>query len=85
MDIIKVLKGKPIALDKDSIGCMGGKRYLGFSKEIMPDFEYFLSYGKEGLEGERYKKSPETGKEIMKRMPTFEAPAGYIVFKRIDL
>jgi uncharacterized protein (DUF169 family) len=85
MDVMKASRGKPIALDKDSIGCAGGKRYLGFSKEIMPDFEYFLSCGKEGLQGERYKKSPEIVREIMKRMPTFEAPARYIVFKRIDL
>jgi len=84
-DIIKVLRGKPITLDKDSIGCMGGKRYLGFSKEIMPDFEYFLSYRREGLEGECHKKNPEIVKEIMKKMPTFEAPGCYVVFKRIDL
>ena len=59
-DIAKVRRGKNVAFDVKSVGCFGGKRYLGFSSDLVPDFEYFLSYGKPGkLEGERYKKSPE--------------------------
>jgi uncharacterized protein (DUF169 family) len=82
----KVRGGKPLCFTVDSIGCGGGKRYLGFSHEIMPDFEYFLSCGIPGrLEGERYKKSPELVKEVMKKMPRFRAPARYIVFKRWDM
>ena len=36
------------------------------------------------MEGERYKKSPAIVKEVMKNMPSFKAPAEYIVFKRWD-
>jgi len=37
------------------------------------------------MEGERYKKSPELVKELMKNQPVFKAPAKYIVLKRWDL
>jgi uncharacterized protein (DUF169 family) len=85
-DLSKVCRGKSFCFTVDSVGCAGGKRYFGFSHEIMPDFEYFLSYGIPGrLEGERYKKSPELVKEAMKRMPQFRAPARHIVFKRWDM
>lgn len=85
-DIVKAAKGKSICLEAESIGCFGGKRYLGFSQEIMPNFEYFLSYGIPGkLEGERYKKSPEMVQSIMSKVQNFIAPAKYIVFKRWDM
>ena len=81
----KVRRGTPLCFDMNSIGCGGGKRYLGFGEEIMPDFEYFLSCGIPGkLEGERYKKTPEMVKEIMKQMPEFKAPGKFIVLKRWD-
>jgi len=81
----QVRKGKPLRFDAGSVGCGGAKRYLGFSEEIMPDFEYFLSSGIPGrLSGERYKKSPELVREMMARAPVFRAPARYIVFKRWD-
>ena len=84
-DLSMVRSGKSLLFGADSIGCPGGRRYLGFSSETMPDFEYFLSCGIPGkLEGERYKKSPELVKEAMKRMPRFTAPARYIVFKPWD-
>ncbi len=83
--LVEVRNGNPLCFDVDSIGCPGGKRYLGFTEGIMPDFEYFLSYGIPGkLEGERYCKSPELVKEMMKQMPEFKAPARFIVFKRWD-
>jgi hypothetical protein len=51
----------------------------------MPGFEYFLSYGiPNRLEGERYCKTPELVKEIMKNTPIFKAPGRFIVFKRWD-
>ena len=82
----KVRKGISICFGADSFGCYGGKRYLGFSQEIMPNFEYFLSCGIPGkLEGERYKKTPELVKESMRRSPEFEAPGRFIVFKRWDM
>ena len=56
----RVQKGTSVCFNIDSIGCSGGKRYLGFTDELMPNFEYFLSCGIPGkLEGERYKKTPE--------------------------
>lgn len=78
--------GRSFCFNIDSIGCFGGKRYLGFAEKIMPNFEYFLSCGIPGrLEGERYKKSPELVKELMKYQPRFKAPARFIVFKRWDM
>jgi uncharacterized protein (DUF169 family) len=80
-----VRNGESLCFQADSIGCGGGKRYLGYATEIMPGFEYFLSCGIEGkMEGERYKKSPEIVKELMKHAPFFEAPKKFIVFKRWD-
>ncbi|MBN1866715.1 DUF169 domain-containing protein [Candidatus Sumerlaeota bacterium] len=84
-DLARVRRGESLCFDAGSIGCPGGKRYLGFSHELMPNFEYFLSCGIPGkLEGERYKKSPELVREAMKRAPAFHAPAPWIVFKRWD-
>jgi uncharacterized protein (DUF169 family) len=84
--LAKVRKGQSLCFDADSIGCRGGKRYLGFSEEMVPRFEYFLSCGIPGrLEGERYKKSPELVKELLKKMPPFKAPAPFIVFKRWNM
>jgi uncharacterized protein (DUF169 family) len=81
----KVRRGTSLCFDVNSIGCGGGKRYLGFTEEIMPNFEYFLSCGIPGkLEGERYKKTPELVKEAMKKFPIFKAPAQFIIFKRWD-
>ena len=79
-------RGKSVCFEAASIGCGGGKRYLGFTADLMPDFEYFLSCGIPGkLEGERYKKSPELVKEVMKKVPSFKAPGRFIVFKRWDM
>ena len=80
-----VRKGRALCFDAESIGCFGGQRYLGFRKEIRPNFEYFLSCGIPGkMEGERYKKTPEIAAEAVKLAPPFEAPARFIVFKRWD-
>jgi len=80
-----VRKGKTVCVSRDSIGCFGGMRYLGFRKEVMPDFEYFLSCGIPGkVTGERYKKSPEIVRQAMANQGSFEAPAKYGVFKRWD-
>ena len=86
VELSKVRAGRCLCFDSQSVGCFGGKRYLGFTDEVMPNFEYFLSYGIPGkLEGERYKKSPEVVKEMMKKMPEFKAPGRFIVFKRWDM
>jgi len=85
-DLTAARKGQTLCFDTKSIACFGGKRYLGFSQNLMPNFEYFLSCGIEGkLEGERYKKTPELVRELLKQVPTFAAPAKSIVFKRWDM
>lgn len=84
-DLAVVRKGKPLAFNLESVACAGGKKYLGFTSEIMPNFEYFLSCGiPDKLEGERYKKTPELVKDSMKKFQEFKAPAEYVVFKRWD-
>lgn len=83
--LVKVRQGNSYAFDAESVGCFGGKRYLGFSPNLAPNFEYFLSCGIPGkMEGERYKKTPEIVTEVLKRWPLFKAPAHFIVFKRWD-
>ncbi len=85
--LVKVQNGQSLAFDVDAVGCPGGKRYLGFAENLMPDFEYFLSCGIPGkMAGERYKKTPEMVKEYMKNhAPVMPAPGKYIVFKRWDM
>ncbi len=81
----EVRNGRSLAFAAESVGCPGGKRYLGFANEIRPEFEYFLSCGIPGkVVGERYKKSPELVKRAMEYMPPFPAPAPFIIFKRWD-
>jgi uncharacterized protein (DUF169 family) len=84
-DLAKVREGRSLCFEAESVGCMGGRKYLGFTDEVMPNFEYFLSCGIAGeLEGERYKKTPELVREVMKRAPKLKAPAKYVIFKRWD-
>jgi uncharacterized protein (DUF169 family) len=84
-DLVKVREGTPLRFGADSIGCPGGRRYTGFADTISEGFEYFLSYGKPGvMEGERYKKSPELVREVLKGFPSFKAPKKFVVFKRWD-
>jgi len=80
-----VRRGQALFFSESTVGCGGGKRYLGFSQELRPNFEYFLSCGIPGkMEGERYKKTPEMVQQLLEKMPSFAAPAPYIVFKRWD-
>lgn len=84
-DLNKVRNGTPLRFSSTSIGCPGGQRYSGFSETISEGFEYFLSYGIPGkLEGERYKKSPELVRKVLRESPRFVAPRKYLVFKRWD-
>jgi Uncharacterised ArCR, COG2043 len=81
----KVRKGRVLSFGKDSFGCLGGKRYLGYSRTLRPNFEYFLSCGLKGeMEGERYKKTPEMVRQLMEESPWYEAPGRFVVFKRWD-
>ena len=80
-----VRRGRTLCFEESSLTCPGAKRYLGFSQELMPNFDHFLSCGIPGqIEGERYKKSPELVREIVASAPVFVAPAPFIVFKRWD-
>lgn len=84
-ELAKVRKGKTLCFNTATVGCFGGRRYLGFETLVRPDFEYFLSCGIPGkLEGERYKKTPELVMEHVKNWPPLPAPRDYIVFKRWD-
>jgi uncharacterized protein (DUF169 family) len=80
-----VRKGQSLQFDVQAVGCAGARRYLGFSQELRPNFEHFLSCGLAGvLEGERYKKSPQVVREYVEQGPRIVAPANSIVFKRWD-
>ena len=81
----RVRQGHTFVYDADSPGCMGWKRYTGYSPSLRPKFEYFLSCGIPGeLEGERYKKSPDLVNRFVVCHPALQAPARFLVFKRWD-
>ena len=81
----RVRNGAALVFDEESVGCFGGKRYTGFSQQLMSNFDYFLSCGIPGqLEGERYKRSPEIVQGVVQNWPDFEAPAANLVVKRFD-
>jgi len=81
----RVRHGESLAFSNKAITCAGGKRYSGFSQQLRPNFEYFLSYGIDGaLEGERYKKNPELVKEQLQQHPAYKAPGEYLICKRWD-
>lgn len=83
--IFEVRKGRSLSFNAGAIGCPGGRKFLGYTETIRPDFEYFISCGIPGkMAGERYKKSPELVKEIMREWPDIKAPASHIIFKRWD-
>lgn len=80
----KVRKGESLCFNTDSIGCIGGKRYLGFSKTFRPRFEEFLSHGEEGETCERYKSSPQLVAKLLEQIPPITPEGEYIIFKRWD-
>jgi len=82
-DLARVRRGESLCLDEAALGC--GRRFCGFPAPLHPHFEQFLSTGIPGrLEGERYKKNPETVREMLKHMPDWRAPGRYIVLRRWD-
>jgi hypothetical protein len=81
--LAKVRHGQSLCFDEKALGC--GKRFVGFSKTIRADFEYFLSCGIEGkVEGERYKKTPQLVTEVYKDQVPLEPSGKFIVMKRWD-
>jgi uncharacterized protein (DUF169 family) len=83
-ELSKVRKGKSLYFDGSSLGCGGSRRYLGYTDKMRPGFEYFLSCGNETMEGERYIRTPEMVKELMKNQKTLPVEGKNIVFKRWD-
>jgi uncharacterized protein (DUF169 family) len=84
-ELSKVRNGNSLAFSAGSLSCGGAKRYLGFTDMMRPDFEYFLSCGIENeMEGERYIRTPEMVRELMKNQKKISPPGKYIVFKRWD-
>jgi hypothetical protein len=47
-----VREGHTLVYSVQTPGCMGGKRYTGFSTKLRPNFEYFLSCGIPGKPGQ---------------------------------
>jgi hypothetical protein len=84
-ELSKVRKGKSVAYDKSVTRCGGARRYLGYDKGFRPDFEYFLSCGIPGkMEGEKYIRTPEMVREIMKNIYDIPIEGEYTIFKRWD-
>ena len=83
-DLVKVRNGRSVFYNVDSLGCGGAKRYLGYTDKMRPGFEYFLSCGNDQMEGERYIRTPEMVKELMKNQKTLPVEGKNIVFKRWD-
>ncbi len=83
-DLSRVRNGESLSFDLKSVRCSGGKRYLGFSKDLRPGFEYFLSCGNDQMEGERYLRTPEMVKEMLKDQVCIPMEGKNIIFKRWD-
>ena len=83
-ELAKVRNGSSLVFNDDALGCGGAKRYLGYTDKMRPGFEYFLSCGNENMEGERYKRTPEIVKEMMKTQHQLPIDGKNIVFKRWD-
>ncbi len=83
-ELARVRKGQSLSFSEESIGCGGGKRYLGYSSKPRPGFEYFLSCGNAEIEGERYKQTPELVEDFLRNAPVMEPHGKNIVFKRWD-
>ncbi|HEQ72235.1 MAG TPA: hypothetical protein ENN69_07085 [Spirochaetia bacterium] len=84
--LVRARAGYPMTFEEKSVGCAGGKHYLGFNPNLAPHFEHFLSTGLPGrVEAERYKKTPEIVRRTIQQWPSFTAPTRYITFKRWDI
>jgi hypothetical protein len=80
-----VRNGTPLAMNSRSITCRGGLMYTGYSRERPLDFRYFLSHGKPGgVEGERYKQTPEIVDAWEKLIPAFPSHGKDLVITRWD-
>jgi uncharacterized protein (DUF169 family) len=83
-ELSKIRNGSSLVYNAERVKCAGAKRYLGYTDSIRPGFEYFLSCGNDKMEGERYIRTPEMVKELMKNQRTLPVKGKNIVFKRWD-
>jgi uncharacterized protein (DUF169 family) len=84
-ELERVRQGESLIFTGSDIGCGGGRYFLGFTRNLRPNFNYFLSCGIPGeMEGERYKASPELVAKMRAQFPPMVAPARQVVFKRWD-
>lgn len=84
---IAATKGKTVVFERETIGCPGAIAGLGFGcYPNYPDgIEYFISTGKgESIEGERYKKNPELGKDFVESLPITDIPNKFIILKPLS-
>lgn len=78
-----VRQGTPLVVDGQNPGCPGGAFFLGFSPDVRPGFECFLSHAPDGT-GERYKKTPELAKAYITNRKFVPASARYCIFQRLS-
>jgi hypothetical protein len=84
-ELARVRKGESLSYNETNLRCGGSRRYLGYARGMRPNFEYFLSCGIPGeMEGERYIRTPEMVREMMKEMKYIPAEGKFINFKRWD-
>jgi hypothetical protein len=84
-DLAKVRRGTSLVFGGEAIGCRGARFYLGYDTERFEDFRYFLSCGKPGgIEGERYKQTPEIVDELDRGTARIDSTGLDYVFKRWD-
>jgi hypothetical protein len=83
-DLARIRKGSALTFDGESLSCSGAKYYLGYTMERRPEFRYFLSYGKPGVEGERYKRTPEIVDAMDSHGVHIPAEGKCYTFKRWD-
>ena len=84
-ELIKVRNGKAVVYHADAITCGGARRYLGYTDKMRPGFDYFLSCGNDETEGERYIRTPEMVREMMKHQRNLHMGGKNLVFKRWDI
>lgn len=83
-ELNQLRQGKSLCYGPEAVACGGAKRYLGYAPEVRPDFDYFLSCGKPGLEGERYLRTPDMVKTITQNQKLIPANGRHYIFKRWD-
>jgi hypothetical protein len=83
-DLAAVRAGASVYYEPETLGC--GTRFLGFGTgALRPQFAEFISCGVPGgIEGERYKQTPEIVKAGLEQVPFLPAGTRYVVLKRWD-